>query len=95
MAASPWRRALPALYNIRHNAHTINTSSLFRSKDELREYAHEMHITLRKSIGTHTPIYFNLESHNGIPTIACYVCNVKDLLTHKTLDTSRTHTDIS
>ena len=104
MAAPPWRRALPIHYNIRHNAHTtINNNissvtknqSLFRSKDESRGYAQEMYITLRKSIGTRTPIYFNIESHNGIPTIAYYVRDVKDPSTHKTFATFRTHTDTS
>ena len=104
MAAPPWRRALPAHYNIPHNAHTISNNnissvtknqSLFRSKDKLPAYVQEMHITLRKSIGTCTPIYFNIESHNSIPTIAYYACNVKDPSTHKTFDTLRTHTDTS
>ena len=104
MAAPPWRRALPAHYDIQHNDHTTinnNTSSvtknqsLFHNKDVLRAYAQEIHITLRKSIGTRTPIYFNIELHNGIPTITYYVRNVKDPLTHKTIDTSRTHTDTS
>ena len=54
-----------------------------------------MHITLRKSISTCTPIYFNIELHNGIPTIAYYVRNVKDPSTHKTFDTLKTHTYIS
>ena len=102
MAAPPWRKALPAHFHAQHDTYNIkynntstytNRQSPFHNKTDLCAHAREMHITLRKITGSHIPFYFNIESHNGRPTIAYYICNVNDHSIQKTLDSTLSNTN--
>ena len=106
MPAPPYQQAPPAHFHTQHNTHNItynnsspftNHQSPFHSKTDLRAHAREMHITLRKITGSRIPFYFNIESHNGVPTISYYIRNVNDNSTQKALEStlSSTHTDTS
>ena len=102
MAAPPWRKAQPAHIHSRYDKHNIKYNDIstythhqspFYNKSDLSAYAREIHITLQKITDSCIPFYFNIESHDGRPTIAYYIRDVKDRSTRKTLNTTLLNTN--
>ena len=82
MAALHWQLASPSCNTI-NIIHTFNNNitsqghshshSLFHFTNTLLAYTRGMHIALTKITGFCTPLFFIIEMHNVIPTIAYYV----------------------
>ena len=95
MAAPPWRPVSPSHGNNTHFNRKLNKNitqihshshSPFHSKTTLLAYARNIHIALTKITDFRTPLSFNIEIHNCIPTIAYYVRYFNDQNPHTNAD---------